>query len=78
MENNSVKSDSGNADSPRRPLPAPVEFAGQWVAWNSERTEIIAQGTSVAAVRAAAIAAGQPDALLQKVSRPDQVFVGRL
>jgi hypothetical protein len=60
----------------RWPTPAPVEFAGQWVAWNSERTEIITHGTDVAAVRAAAIAAGHPDAILQKVRQPNSIFIG--
>lgn len=63
---------------PRRPRAAPVEYAGQWVAWNQDRTEIIGHGSDVAQVRAAAVAAGQPDALLEKVSRPDHIFVGCL
>ncbi|MEK6261298.1 MAG: hypothetical protein AABP62_22080 [Planctomycetota bacterium] len=63
---------------PRRPLAAPAEYAGQWVAWNQDRTEIIAHGSDVARVRAAAVAAGQPDALLEKVNRPDHIFVGHL
>jgi hypothetical protein len=65
-------------DDPRlkdRPRPAPVEYAGQWVAWNEDRTEIIAHGTDVAAVREAAIAAGHPMALLEKVHRPDRIHV---
>ena len=63
---------------PRRPKAAPAEFAGQWVAWNQDRSEIIAHGTDVAKVRAAAVHAGQPDALLEKVSHPNHLFVGRL
>ena len=65
-------------NDPQRPKPAPVQFAGQWIAWNAQRTEVIAHGTDVAAVRAAAVAIGQPDALLQKVARPDRAFVGTL
>lgn len=63
---------------PRRPKSAPHEYAGQWVAWNQDRTEVIAHGSDVAQVRAAAVAAGQPDALLEKVNRPDHIFVGHL
>jgi hypothetical protein len=63
---------------PRRPKPAPVEFAGQWIAWNKDQTEVIAHGTDVAKVRAEAIAAGQPDALLEVVHRPDRMRVGLL
>ena len=61
---------------PRRPKPAPVEFAGQWVAWNRQQTEIIAHGKDVAAVRATAVAAGHSDAILEKIRRPDTVFIG--
>jgi hypothetical protein len=57
------------------PGPAPVEFAGQWVAWNESQTEIVAHGPSVATVRAAAIAAGHPHAIYQKVRRPG-IFIG--
>ena len=58
---------------PRRPKVAPVEYTGQWVAWNKDETNIIAHGTDVAKVRAAAIAAGHADALLEIVHRPDRV-----
>jgi hypothetical protein len=58
------------------PGPAPVEFAGQWVAWNKAQTEIVAHGKEVAAVRAAAQAAGHPDAVLEKVRRPGTIFIG--
>jgi len=58
------------------PKPAPVEFAGQWVAWNHERTEIVGHGTDIIDVRAAAIAMGHSDAIFQKVRRPGSVFIG--
>jgi hypothetical protein len=58
------------------PAPAPVEFAGQWVAWNRERTQIIAHGAEMAAVHQAAIDAGYPDAVLQRVRRPELRFIG--
>jgi hypothetical protein len=62
-------SDSGH------PPPAPVEFAGQWVAWNKQRTQIVAHGATMAAVHATATAAGYADAILQRVRRPDVHFV---
>lgn len=61
---------------PRRPPAAPVEYAGQWVAWDRAQTRIVAHGSDVAAVRAEAIAAGHSDAILQKVRRPDVTFIG--
>ena len=56
--------------------PAPIEFAGQWVAWNKQRTEIIAHGRRMADVHAAAIAAGHSDAILQRVRYPSIAFIG--
>jgi hypothetical protein len=58
------------------PPPAPVEFAGQWVAWNKLRTQIVAHGTTMASVHAAATAAGYADVILQRVRRPDVHFIG--
>lgn len=65
-------------DDPRRMKVAPIEFAGQWVAWNKDRSKIIANGNDVAAVRAAAIAAGEEHALLEKVHLPDRIHIGLL
>jgi hypothetical protein len=61
-----------------RPPPAPIEFAGKWVAWDKRRTKIVASGRTVAAVHAQAIAAGYLDAVLQRVRRPDERFIGAL
>jgi hypothetical protein len=55
---------------PNRPPAAPIEYAGQWVAWNRKHVQIVAHGADVATVRAAAIAAGHAEAILQKVRRP--------
>jgi hypothetical protein len=67
-----------NANEIRHPGPAPVEFAGQWVAWNKDQTEIVAHGADVATVHAAAKAAGHPEAILQRVRRPDRIFIGAI
>lgn len=58
------------------PRPAPVEFAGQWVAWNKERTQIVAHGTEMAAVHTAAVAAGHLNPILQRVRHPNIHFIG--
>ena len=52
---------------PDRPEPAPLELAGQWVAWNRDRSEIVAHGPKFDEVRADAIAAGCRDPLMQRV-----------
>ena len=61
---------------PRRPQPAPVEYAGQWVAWNKARTQIVAHGKNLSDVHHDAAAAGHLDAIFQKVRRPDSIFIG--
>lgn len=50
-----------------RPEPAPLEFAGQWVAWSKDRSKIVAHGAKFDAVREAALAAGCSDPLMQRV-----------
>lgn len=59
-----------------RPPPAPIEYAGQWVAWNREQTEIVAHGEKLVEVHRAAVAAGHPRAILQKVRRGNEAFIG--
>lgn len=58
------------------PKPAPVEFAGQWIAWSKDRTEVVAHGPQLAMVHAEAVALGHPDAILQRVRHPDLSFIG--
>lgn len=52
---------------PNGPQPAPLEYAGQWVAWNKDRTRIVAHGARFGKVRAEAIAAGYSEPLMQRV-----------
>lgn len=63
-------------EDPTRPKPAPVEYAGQWVAWNAEQTEIVAHGREIAQVHAAAKAAGHERPVLQKVPDPHSRYIG--
>jgi Family of unknown function (DUF5678) len=62
-------------NDPRRPRPAPIEYAGQWVAWNKAQTEIIAHGPTFGEVYAAANAAGHADAIFESVRQPG-IFIG--
>lgn len=59
----------------RRPSPPPIEFAGQWVAWNQNCSEVIAHGKTMDEAHVAAAEAGYPDAPLMKVPRPN-AFLG--
>lgn len=58
------------------PPPAPVEYAGQWVAWNRDRTKIIAHGEDVAQVYRDALASGHASAIYQKIGRPGIAIIG--
>lgn len=51
---------------PNGPQPIPLEYSGQWVAWNKDRTRIVAHGANFGEVRAAAIAAGHPEPLMHR------------
>jgi Family of unknown function (DUF5678) len=52
---------------PDRPAPAPLDFRGQWVAWNREDGEIVAHGDRFDEVRSAALSAGCKEPLMQCV-----------
>lgn len=60
---------------PDRAPPVPLEFAGEWIAWNQECTKIVAHGREMSEVRNSAIAEGFASPVLQKVPRAP--FVGR-
>jgi hypothetical protein len=60
----------------RAPPPVPFKYSGQWIAWNKERTEIVAHGLDVAEVHRAAQATGDPMPLLQKVPHLDRIYIG--
>lgn len=63
-------------DDPTRPKPAPVEYAGQWVAWDHERTTVLAHGKTLEEASRAAAAVGYPDPLLERVRRTDERIIG--
>ena len=62
-------------DDENRPKAAPAKFAGQWVAWNRQQTEIVANGGDFASVHKQAKAAGHTDAVMQRVPQPCS-FIG--
>jgi hypothetical protein len=65
-------------NDPTRPKPAPPEFAGMYVAWNDEETEIIAHAVSLEELIQQIDAMGQPEAIIERVRRLDEHFVGHL
>ena len=55
---------------------APIEYAGQWVAWDEQRKSIVAHGEQMADVHRAAVAAGHKHCIMQKVPRANTIFIG--
>jgi hypothetical protein len=59
------------------PIPTvPKKYAGQWIAWNRARTEIVASGRTLDDARLAAEAAGESAPILAKAPRADVRFLG--
>jgi hypothetical protein len=65
-------------EDPNRPKPAPVEYAGQWVAWDPKRTRVIAHSAIFDGAVREAIAVGCTDPLLERVRHPDERILGLL
>ncbi|MBN2309333.1 MAG: hypothetical protein JXR94_10200 [Candidatus Hydrogenedentes bacterium] len=55
------------APFPNRGKPIPAEFAGEWIAWNDGRSEILAHGVELTDVRRRAVERGCARPVLQKV-----------
>ena len=54
----------------------PKEYAGKWIAWNWQRTQIIASGVTRQEVRRSALATGEPRPILDKVPDSNCNFLG--
>jgi hypothetical protein len=52
---------------PNHPQPAPIEYAGQWVAWDGKRKNILANGANFSDVCEAVRKAGHEHAIFQRV-----------
>ena len=59
---------------PERVRPIPAEYAGQWVAWNDDRSKIVAHGSKLKEVRQTAAELGCKRPVFHKV--PHGPFVG--
>ena len=66
--------DPMNAQRPS--IRVPRKYAGQWIAWNHERTKIVASGRTYAEAVKAAEEAGEPQAYLTKAPEAETRFVG--
>ena len=59
-----------------KPPVVPKEYAGQWIAWDQEQTQIVASGRTYEEACQAAIAAGEEHPLLAKAPSAKVRFVG--
>ena len=59
---------------PDRPPPVPAEYAGEWIAWNPDRSAIVAHGKTLDEVCRRAVEVGYSHPILQKIPRGP--FVG--
>jgi hypothetical protein len=49
--------------------PVPIEYAGKWIAWNKDRSKIIASGATIVEAMQAAQATGEADPIYAKAPR---------
>jgi hypothetical protein len=54
----------------------PIEYAGQWIAWNDQGTRIVASGHTLPEAVQAATAAGAAHPVFAKVPKSDVRFAG--
>lgn len=73
MTGNGMRNESTSADS----RVVPIDYAGQWIAWNHEGTRIVASGRTLEDAAKAATAAGETQPVFAKVPKADVRFVGR-
>ena len=61
---------------PKEPTIVPIEYAGKWIAWEFERTKIIASGRTIAETIWAADATGEKRPILEKTPDARVRFLG--
>ena len=59
----------------RRPPPVPLDYAGKWIAWNDDHSEIVASASSFREIREMASQRGCLRPVFHKV--PKGIFIGR-
>jgi hypothetical protein len=65
------------SSTPQQIVPTvPKEYARKWIAWNGQRTRIIASGVTRQQVRQSALATGESRPILDKAPDPNCNFLG--
>jgi hypothetical protein len=60
------------------PPPAPIEYAGKWVAWDRNWAQIVAHGCNFAEVHREAVRKGYNDPIMERVRNPKIAFIGAI
>jgi hypothetical protein len=68
--------DTSSESTPAEARVVPIEYAGQWIAWNQRGTCIVASGRSLPEVAQAAAAAGEAQPVFAKVPKAEVHFAG--
>lgn len=63
-------------NQPGRPRAAPIELAGQWVAWDKDEQHILANAVTLPELRDAVRSLGSPKVIYQHVPRPNRLYSG--
>jgi hypothetical protein len=66
------------SDSATSTVVVPIQYAGQWIAWDQTGMRIVASGRTVEEVVRGAEAAGEKEPVFAKVPKSDVHFVGGL
>jgi hypothetical protein len=74
-ERGSKMPDERRGPVPERPI-VPLEYAGLWIAWDRDHIRIVASGQTIEAAFEAAIAAGEPEPILGRAPRADEIATG--
>lgn len=54
----------------------PIEYAGKWIAWNADKTKIVASGVTLLEAIQAAQSTGESQPIFAKAPRADVRFIG--
>lgn len=60
----------------RSPSAVPIEYSGKWIAWNRERTEILASANTMKEILEIAKQRGFVEPIFSKIPRADIVLIG--
>jgi hypothetical protein len=65
-------------DSTTPTIVVPIQYAGQWIAWDQAGTRIVASGRTIDEALGGAEAAGEKEPVLAKAPKAGVHFVGGL